>query len=72
MLIMYSKTVPKRFNETTANKARVSVFEADNPTNSAIVSFPAYILESETGEIIYAALLVSQKVWFLTKYIEDL
>lgn len=44
------------------NKSRVEPYENSNPSKTAIVRFPADILESDSGTIMYVALLLSQKV----------
>lgn len=42
--------------------ARVEAYENSNPSKIAIVRFPANILKSDYGTILYVALLLSQKV----------
>ncbi|XP_055907424.1 phosphatidylinositol phosphatase PTPRQ [Eupeodes corollae] len=51
--------IPDKIEDISA--AKVDPFEASNPTISAVVRFPTDILSSDSGTILYAALLLSQK-----------
>lgn len=54
--------VPQRLDSGELASASVGAYENSNPSKTAIVRFPADILESDSGTIIYVALLLSQKV----------
>lgn len=54
--------VPQRLDTEAMTKARVEAYESSNPSKIAVVRFPADVLQSEYGTILYVALLLSQKV----------
>ncbi|KAH8350288.1 hypothetical protein KR067_013028, partial [Drosophila pandora] len=53
--------LPSRLGEDLVGQMRVKTDETNHPTKSAVVRLPASIMNSESGEIKYVALLVSQK-----------
>ncbi|XP_037826441.1 receptor-type tyrosine-protein phosphatase eta isoform X1 [Lucilia sericata] len=53
--------IPNKLEVADINKSRVEAYENSNPSKTAIVRFPADILESDSGTIMYVALLLSQK-----------
>lgn len=53
--------IPQRLGSEELAGASVDAYENSNPSKTAIVRFPANILESDSGTIIYVALLLSQK-----------
>ncbi|XP_037949787.1 phosphatidylinositol phosphatase PTPRQ [Teleopsis dalmanni] len=53
--------IPKKLSSDEVSLTQVSAYEADNPTISAKVRFPKDILESESGSVLYVALLISEK-----------
>ncbi|XP_073844444.1 protein tyrosine phosphatase 52F isoform X2 [Musca autumnalis] len=53
--------IPQRLDTEAMAKARVEAYESSNPSKIAVVRFPADILKSEYGSILYVALLLSEK-----------
>uniref|UniRef100_T1PDP8 protein-tyrosine-phosphatase n=1 Tax=Musca domestica TaxID=7370 RepID=T1PDP8_MUSDO len=53
--------IPQRLDTEAMTKARVEAYESSNPSKIAVVRFPADVLQSEYGTILYVALLLSQK-----------
>ncbi|XP_060653336.1 phosphatidylinositol phosphatase PTPRQ [Drosophila nasuta] len=53
--------LPSNLGEDLVKNMRVNPYDTNHPTTSAIVTLPANILTSESGNIIYIALLLSQK-----------
>ncbi|KAH8401745.1 hypothetical protein KR009_007614, partial [Drosophila setifemur] len=52
--------LPPRLSKEVVDQMRVTAVETNHPTRSAIVRLPGNILKSESGEIQYVALLLSQ------------
>lgn len=53
--------MPSALDEDLVRQMRVSAYETNHPTSSAIVRLPGNIVNSESGNITYIALLLSQK-----------
>ncbi|KAH8405215.1 hypothetical protein KR222_011140, partial [Zaprionus bogoriensis] len=53
--------LPPRLGDEVVGQMRVSAYETNHPTSSAIVRLPADVLKSDSGNISYVALLLSQK-----------
>ncbi|XP_017960654.1 phosphatidylinositol phosphatase PTPRQ [Drosophila navojoa] len=53
--------LPSGLDDDIVGKMRVSAYDTNHPTSSAIVNLPRDILNSESGKIKYVALLLSQK-----------
>ncbi|KAH8275290.1 hypothetical protein KR026_004701, partial [Drosophila bipectinata] len=53
--------LPSRLGDELVGQMRVKTEETNHPTKSAVVRLPASIMNSESGDIQYVALLVSQK-----------
>ncbi|XP_034477352.1 phosphatidylinositol phosphatase PTPRQ isoform X2 [Drosophila innubila] len=53
--------LPTHLGEDLVRQMRVSAYDTNHPTSSAIVRLPANILTSSSGNIVYIALLLSQK-----------
>ncbi|KAL7737912.1 hypothetical protein ACLKA6_006284 [Drosophila palustris] len=53
--------LPSHLGEDVVRQMRVSAYETNHPTSSAIVRLPSNILTSSSGSIVYVALLLSQK-----------
>ncbi|XP_064536553.1 receptor-type tyrosine-protein phosphatase eta isoform X2 [Drosophila montana] len=53
--------LPSALGEDLVSQMRVSAYETNHPTSSAIVRLPGNIANSESGNITYIALLLSQK-----------
>lgn len=62
IICFYLHSVPQKLDSETMASARVEAYENSNPSKIAIVRFPANILKSDYGTILYVALLLSQKV----------
>lgn len=61
IIFPFTRTVPSILEEDVVRQMRVSAYETNQPTSSAIVRLPADVLNSESGNISYIALLLSQK-----------
>ncbi|XP_075165181.1 protein tyrosine phosphatase 52F [Haematobia irritans] len=53
--------IPRSMDNETLERARVEAHQNSNPSKIAVVRFPAEILSSDYGTILYVALLLSQK-----------
>lgn len=61
MIFPLIRAVPSTLDDTVVRQMRVSAYETSQPTSSAIVRLPADVLKSDSGNISYIALLLSQK-----------
>uniref|UniRef100_A0A1I8PP92 protein-tyrosine-phosphatase n=1 Tax=Stomoxys calcitrans TaxID=35570 RepID=A0A1I8PP92_STOCA len=53
--------IPRSMDSEALQQSRVEAYQSSNPSKIAVVRFPADILTSDYGTILYVALLLSQK-----------